>query len=83
MIELGVITSIIIAVSQGLKEIDFNKKLIPIVNVLLGISLCMIFENAGLKESALNGIIVGLTASGLYSSAKNVKQFIKEEDHHG
>lgn len=77
MVEASVITAAIIAAGELFKNLNiFNPKYIPIINILLGVILSIIYGADGIKIDIFNGIIAGLTASGLYSGVKNVKQAV-------
>ncbi|SHJ76066.1 hypothetical protein [Tepidibacter formicigenes] len=63
-----IIISLIIGIIQAIKIAGMPKKFAPLVSLALGISMCVFFEPKGdIKQSILNGIISGLTASGLFS----------------
>ncbi len=66
---------IIMALGELWKKVfgDKVKKFIPLINLTLGIAGGILYSD-NLKEGILNGIILGLSASGLYSTAKNIKQ---------
>ena len=80
MISYGIITGLIIALSEFMKRLRLNKKLIPVINITLGIIFGFVFINNGWKDALFNGLLAGLTASGLYSSVKNSAQFFNSED---
>jgi hypothetical protein len=68
-----IIIPIIIALSQLLKGIGFNAKFIPIVNLILGLIAGITYLYPGdIKAGILYGLMMGLSASGLYSGTKNV-----------
>ena len=84
MIESGIITGIVMAVAEWLKSTGINKKCIPIANMICGIILCfagtalgVLDTNAGM--AVFQGMAIGLTASGLYSSGKNIGQYLNQE----
>ena len=79
-IDYGVITAFIMALSELMKRTRMDKKLIPVINIMLGIIFCFIFVNNGWKDVLFYGFMSGLTASGLYSSVKNTAQFFNEND---
>ena len=68
---------LIMAISEGLKIAKFNDKYIPVVNVILGVIGGVVYLNpSDVKLGLLQGLVMGLTASGLYSSVKNVNEGI-------
>ena len=58
---------LVIGISEVIKKIGFNQKFIPVVNLILGLA-------AGI----IQGIFIGLSASGLYSGTKNIIQELKQ-----
>jgi hypothetical protein len=67
----------LIGLAQLFKQIGFNAKLIPVLNVLLGIvtSVYLIpYENLGL--AIYTGLAYGLASCGLYSGAKAVTEYM-------
>lgn len=67
----------IIGISEIFKKSGVSSKFIPIINLILGIVLCSLYSSHLLGDIYLDvfqGIIIGLTASGLYSGAKNVSE---------
>lgn len=71
---------IIIGMSEMLKHCGLNKKLIPIANMVMGLTAGVIFLNPlDMRLGILQGIVMALTASGLYSSVKNTVETIQEE----
>ncbi len=78
MIEIAVIIPVIIALGELWKKVFGDKvtKFIPIINLALGIVTSIFYSGEEIKIAIFQGIIIGLSASGLYSSAKNVFQGI-------
>lgn len=71
--------AVIIAIGKTLTIIGFNKKFLPIVNVILGmIGGTLYLYPSDVKMGVLVGLVLGLTATGTYSSVKNVKEGINE-----
>ncbi|MFZ5352914.1 MAG: hypothetical protein ACOZCL_09345 [Bacillota bacterium] len=73
-----VIIPIIIAAVELMKGLGLPKKFSAIVSLFLGVLAGILyFNNDDIKRGILNGIIFGLTASGLYSGTKNTVQYMK------
>jgi hypothetical protein len=71
--DVTIVTAIIMGLSEGAKRLGLNAKFIPILNLVLGIAGGCIYVNpSDIKAGVFSGIIIGLTASGLYSGVKNV-----------
>lgn len=61
---------IIIALIQALKIAGLPARFAPIVAVVLGVISCIYLLPLALPVEILQGVVVGLAASGLYSGAK-------------
>jgi len=73
------IVPLIIGLSEVIKKIGFNQKFIPVVNLILGLIAGIVFISPGnIKVGIIQGLFIGLSASGLYSGTKNVIQEIKQ-----
>lgn len=70
------VVPLIIGMAEAIKKLGFNAKFIPIINIILGI-VAGILITQNLMQGIFIGIAIGLSASGLYSSGKNVLQGIK------
>jgi len=53
MKDLGLATGCIIGISEMLKKAGFPKKLIPVINLILGIFYCFFFESYFWKDAIL------------------------------
>jgi len=70
------LSAIVIGLGSIIGQFGIPKKLMPVVNIVLGIGMRLISNGAPLGIKILEGIVLGLLASGLYSSTKNVTQHI-------
>lgn len=72
---------IIMGLAEVFKKIGFKKKYIPILDVVLGlisgIFVYGLMMNYGVQTGAVVGIAMGLSACGLFSGIKNVKEEIE------
>jgi len=69
---------LVIGLAEVIKKIGLNSKFIPLVNLILGLIAGIIFLNPGdIKAGIIQGLFIGLSASGLYSGVKNVKEGIQ------
>ena len=75
MVEMSMLIPIIVALAELWKRAFGEKvtKFIPLINLALGIAGGILYST-NIKEGIYNGILAGLSASGLYSSAKNIMQ---------
>jgi hypothetical protein len=69
---------LIIGVAELLKKVGVNAKFIPIVNVVLGLVAGIALNPNDVMAGVFTGLAVGLSAGGLYSGTKNVKEGIQK-----
>ncbi|MFS8652412.1 MAG: hypothetical protein FWJ66_10930 [Caldibacillus sp.] len=62
-------------------QLGLRKKFAPIVSLVLGLLIGIFYVYPGdIKGGILVGIMLGLSATGLYSGVKNTKELAKGED---
>ncbi|MFC5773681.1 holin [Ectobacillus antri] len=66
--------AVIIGLSQVVKGLGLQAKYIPLLNVALGVLLGVFFLPADIQDNILGGIVVGLSASGLFDQSKIIKK---------
>lgn len=72
--------AIIMGLAQVIKGLGLNNKFIPIVDIVLGVILGLVFfAGQGIQYGIVIGIILGLEACGLFSGSKNVITVMKGE----
>ena len=79
---MGVFAAIIVGLSQMVKNMGVNPKWIPLVNIFFGLVGSYIYsfiQPMDWPQAVFNGLIIGLTASGLFSGAKNVAEGLRKE----
>ncbi|MFP3415198.1 holin [Bacillus sp. SIMBA_074] len=74
MIEITVMIGIAVGLSQIAKTIGLQTKYVPLLNLTLGIVLGVLFLDGDIKASVFQGIIIGLSASGLFDHTKIMKK---------
>jgi len=74
MFEITVMIGIIVGLSQIGKIIGLQTKYVPLLNVTLGIVLGVLFLDGDIKTNVFQGIIIGLSASGLFDHTKMIKK---------
>ncbi|HHK5534020.1 TPA: holin [Bacillus mobilis] len=74
MVSLAVMIGIVVGLSQIAKTIGLQTKYIPLLNLTLGIVLGVLFLGGDIKTSVFQGIIIGLSASGLFDHTKIIKK---------
>jgi L-cystine uptake protein TcyP (sodium:dicarboxylate symporter family) len=67
-----VIIPLIMGIVEMFKKAGVSKKLLPFIAVILGIAIGVVYvTDFNWKQGVLVGAMLGLSASGLYSSSKN------------
>ncbi|MGE6501144.1 holin [Bacillus wiedmannii] len=74
MVSLAVMIGIVVGLSQIVKTIGLQIKYIPLLNLTLGIVLGVLFLDGDIKTNVFQGIIIGLSASGLFDHTKIMKK---------
>ncbi|MGN4667013.1 MULTISPECIES: holin [Bacillus cereus group] len=74
MVSLAVMIGIVVGLSQIAKTVGLQTKYVPLLNVTLGIVLGVLFLNGDIKTNVFQGIIIGLSASGLFDHTKIMKK---------
>ena len=73
------IIPIITMLVDVIKKAGLKAKFAPITSVILGVVFGLIFENNGdIKNGIITGIIMGMSASGLYSGGKEFSKSVRE-----
>lgn len=78
-INYGVLVAVVIGLVEAAKRIGVPEKFAPIISVILGLGLSFLgfVANPDLASTIIGGIIIGLSAVGLYSGTKNIVEGIK------
>ncbi|PGC82996.1 holin [Bacillus toyonensis] len=79
MVNLVVMIGIVVGLSQIGKTIGLQTKYVPSLNVTLGIVLGVLFLGGDIKTNVFQGIIIGLSASGLFDYTKIMKKDVGEK----
>ncbi|MGW6150779.1 holin [Bacillus mycoides] len=74
MVSLAVMIGIVVGLSQIAKTIGLQTKYVPLLNLTLGIVLGVLFLDGDIKANVFQGIIIGLSASGLFDHTKIIKK---------
>ena len=75
MVEFGTFVCLIMIIAQTWKKLGLNTDLIPLLNVILGLILSYVFFNDLNHLYRLQqGIVIGLSASGIYDIGKCFKK---------
>ncbi|KMN68853.1 holin [Bacillus cereus] len=74
MIEITAMIGVVVGISQIVKTTGLQTKYIPVFNLTLGITLGVLFLSQDTKMNIFQGIIIGLSASGLFDHTKIMKK---------
>ena len=74
MIEITAMIGVVVGTSQIAKITGLQTKYIPLFNLTLGITLGVLFLSQDIKMNLFQGMIIGLSASGLFDHTKIVKK---------
>ncbi|PEQ57486.1 holin [Bacillus cereus] len=74
MIEITAMIGVVVGISQIAKITGLQTKYIPLFNLTLGITLGVLFLSQDIKVNLFQGMIIGLSASGLFDHTKIVKR---------
>jgi len=70
---------VVIGLAEVVNKLGLNPKFIPVVNLVFGLITGIFFLNPGdIKAGIIQGLFIGLSASGLYSGVKNTVEGIKQ-----
>jgi len=74
MLQVAALVPVIVGISQVVKNTGFPSKFIPVLNLLLGIGLTFLsFDSLVWHEQILQGLMVGLSACGIYDQSKSLQ----------
>jgi hypothetical protein len=67
--QIAISVPVIVGVVEVIKRVGLSSKYAPIVSLILGVGSAMYFVGIT-QDATLYGLVIGLTASGLYSGGK-------------
>lgn len=72
MIEIAAIIAVIVGLGQ-LAKMYLPSKFVPLMSLVLGVVAGVTLLDMSVQEQIFTGIIIGLSASGLYDQSKALK----------
>jgi uncharacterized membrane protein len=72
MLETATAIAVVTGVTELVKQVGLDSKYAPVVSLLLGIGIAFLFYTNDIAQTILSGVIIGLSASGLYSGTKTI-----------
>jgi len=79
-IETSIIVVAIVGIAEALKIMGLPAKIVPLINIIIGVTAMLIWGAGTAQENALIGLIAGLTAGGLFSGGKSLAQMITSKN---
>jgi hypothetical protein len=70
MVELGLLIAVIVGLGQVGKQLGVSAKYLPVISLVLGIVGGVFFADGEMANRVMTGIMLGLSASGLYDQSK-------------
>ena len=74
-----VMTSVLIGILEVAKKTGFNPKFIPVLSLILGSLMGVVYSGFDLKEGVLYGVSIGLDPVRLYSGGTNLYEGVKHK----
>ncbi|WAA10341.1 holin [Fervidibacillus albus] len=75
MFEIGLIIAVVVGLVELVKRLEVvPTKFLPLVSLSLGILAGVFYLDGDIKVRVFNGIIIGLSASGLFDQTKIMKK---------
>ena len=77
--DIAIIIAVVIGVTQlvkGLKIVPI--RFLPLVSLIIGVAAGLLYGDGDLKTNILVGIMVGLSASGLFDQTKILTKKVKK-----
>ena len=73
MLEIAVTIGIVLGITQLFKGLNlFKKKYLPLFSLFVAVAITSFYGTGDWKENVITGIMIGLSASGLFDQTKIV-----------
>lgn len=72
MLDVTVVVALILGIVEMSKRLGLPSKWSPVLSLVLGVAYSFTLGEGAAAELIVEGIVLGLTASGLYSGTKTV-----------
>lgn len=82
VVDMGLAVAVVFAIVEIVKRVSkdkINAGILPVIAVLVGVVIGLTYFDGELKMKVFNGVIAGLTASGLFDQTKITQVFKKDE----
>ena len=75
MFEIVVLIAVVVAVTELVKKMElFEVNYLPFISLLLGLVIGLVYLDYSIKENLMYGMMIGLSASGLFDQSKIIKK---------
>ncbi|HAM79642.1 holin [Ornithinibacillus bavariensis] len=72
MFDMALSIAVVIALTELFKQLGFSNKYLPAVSLFLGLLAGIFYVGGTLKEQIMYGLMIGLSAAGLFDQSKIV-----------
>jgi len=73
MFEIALLIAVVVGLTEIIKQFGVDKKYLPIASLILGVLVGVFYLGGSLEENIMYGVIIGLSASGLFDQSKILK----------
>ncbi len=75
MFDIALLIAVIVAITQLVKKsAPISAKYMPALSLILGVIAGVFYVDGGIREQMLTGIMIGLSAAGLFDQTKITKK---------
>lgn len=67
----AILSVLVLGLTEVIKIAGLSKKLIPLVALVVGVGISFLGSDIGTQAIVVRGLVMGLTAVGLFSGVKN------------
>lgn len=77
MFDIALIIGVVLALTELIKQLGLNKKYLPVASLVLGLLAGVFYIEDSIQEQIMYGLMIGLSASGLFDQSKIVTKKAK------
>lgn len=74
MIDIALLIAVVVALTELFKRLGTPNKYLPLISLAIGLLAGVFYLDYALKEQVLYGVIIGLSASGLFDHTKIIRK---------
>ncbi|GIO27715.1 holin [Ornithinibacillus bavariensis] len=72
MFEIALIITVVLAFTELIKHLGLSNRYLPVASLVLGLLAGIFYVGGTLKEQIMYGLMIGLSAAGLFDQSKIV-----------